>query len=76
MSNSDGESNITGVLICQENFFFDPISSVCKPSCSSWLMFSRSDTIVSRVFIGISTAIGILTTVVIIILSFARYRNM
>ena len=76
MNNSDGESNITGGLICQENFFVDPVSGLCKPSCSSWLMFNRFDTIVSRVFIGISTVIGILTTIVIVILSFARYRNM
>lgn len=48
----------------------------CKPECSTWIMFSRTAETASLVVIGAATVVGILTTTVIILLSFVRFRNM
>ena len=63
-------------LICQEDFFYDPESDSCRPECSKWLMYTRSAEIASLVVTGIATVIGILTTIVIIILSFVKFKSM
>ena len=73
--NFQGEyANSTSV--CPEDFFPDPVSSgECKPQCSSWIMYSRPLELVTYVAIGSTTVIGILTTAVIIVLSFVHFKN-
>ena len=76
-TNDSNDSVVLSTLVCREDFFLDPSDGgSCKPNCNSWLMFSQSAKTVSTVIIGISTVIGILTTVVMIVLSFVRFRNM
>ena len=76
---SDQKMNVNSTgSVCQENFFADPDvnGGLCKPKCSTWLMYTRTTEIASLVVIGTATVIGILTTVVIIILSFVQFRSM
>ena len=61
-------------LVCRENFFLE--DGICKPNCNTWLMFQPSTEKASLAVIGICAVVGILTTVIIIILSFVRYRDM
>ena len=69
--------NITLTSVCPEDFFADPMSDgQCKPQCSSWMMYSQPLEMVTYVMIGSTTVIGILTTAIIIILSFVYYRTM
>ena len=66
--------NLQNATICQEDFFLS--GGLCKPKCSTWLMYSQTAEIASLVIIGTATVIGILTTVVIIILSFVQFKSL
>ena len=70
--------NDTTSLVCQKDFFLENVGGnlQCKPSCSSWLMYSQSAETASLVIIGTASVVGILTTVVIVILAFVRFNNM
>ena len=63
--------------VCPKDFFVDPISDgQCKPQCSSWMTYSQPLETASYVIIGLTTVIGILTTAVVIVLSFVRFKSM
>ena len=62
-------------LFCTEDFFINDASD-CKPKCSSWTMYKKSAETVLLVIVGINTIAGILTTIVIVMLSFTYFRNM
>lgn len=67
--------------VCSKDFFSDQgngtqSSEYCKPKCSSWLMFSQSVELTNQVIIGLTTIIGILSTIVIIFLSCAYFKSM
>ena len=72
----DNVSTSESVRVCREDFFPDPVSGHCKPRCSSWLMFDQPTEIASLAVIGISTVVGILTTVVIITVSCIHFKSM
>ena len=61
-------------IVCDDDFFLK--GDVCRPRCSSWVMFSWSAETVSLSVIGVSTLIGILSTIIVIILSLVLFRNM
>jgi hypothetical protein len=64
-------------LICQENFFPDPATGgFCKPKCSQWVMYQQPAETISLAIIGIATVIGIVTTIVMVILSFVHFTSM
>ena len=71
------EEYANSTSVCPEDFAADLMSSgECKPQCSSWMTYSRPLELASYVTIGSTTVIGILTTAVIIILSFVHFKNM
>ena len=78
----DMQKTIDDVMsVCKQEFFSDTANDSqspgqCKPKCSSWLTFSQSSELASKVVIGLSTVIGMLTTIMIIILSFVCFKNM
>ena len=61
-------------VVCIDDFFLE--EDTCRPSCSSWTMFSQSAEMASISVIGISTVAGIISTIIIITLSLVRVRNM
>ena len=75
MNNYSSTNILIQNIVCSEDFFLND-DAFCRPKCQSWLMFSRTAETASLAIIGSATVIGILTTVVIIILSFVHYRKM
>ena len=70
-------SNGNTTSVCPKDFFADPKSGgECKPQCSSWITYSQPLEMAAYVIIGSTTVIGILTTAVIIVLSFLCFKNM
>ena len=68
-------------LSCRESFF--PASAtggdggrLCKPKCSQWVMYDQPTETVSLAIIGTSTVVGIVTTIVVVILSCIHFRSM
>jgi hypothetical protein len=68
----ENEANFSAV--CSDDFFLN--GDLCRPKCSSWTMFSQSAETASVSVIGISTVIGIISTIIITTLSLVRVRNM
>ena len=64
------------MLICNEDFFPDNNISECRPNCETWNLYSGISETLTFVVIGLSTAVGLITTVVILILSLTKFRNM
>ena len=72
-----GSNGNTTSSVCPKDFFADPISDgQCKPQCNSWMMYSQPLEMVTYVLIGSTTVIGMLTTAIIVILSFVHYKSM
>ena len=70
-------ANDNTTSVCPNDFFADPMNGgECKPQCSSWMTYSQTLEIATYVIIGSTTVIGILTTAVIIILSFVHFKSM
>ena len=69
--------NDSAELVCRENFFPDPASGgFCKPKCSQWLMYLQPAETISLAIIGIATVVGIVTTIVMVIVSFVHFTSM
>ena len=68
-------ANDSTTLFCTEDFFINDAGD-CKPNCNSWTMYSKTVETAALVIVGTSLVIGILTTIVIIILSFTSYKTM
>lgn len=68
-------ANDSTTLFCTEDFFIDDVGD-CNPSCSSWTMHSKPVEKAALIIVGISQVIGILSTIVIIILSFTSFKIM
>ena len=66
----NNETNINSTaLVCDDGFYRD--GDLCLPSCHVWRTFHQSEETTSLAFIGTATIIGIITTIVIITLSFS-----
>ena len=63
------------IQLCSEDFFLNDDGD-CKPNCNHWTMNDKPVDTALRVILGTSIAIGIMTTIVIITVSFVSFRKM
>ena len=64
------------VLECTKGFYQENISSVCQPSCYTWIEYSEGLSIFSDVVVFISAFMGFVAAIAVIILSCLRHKKM
>ena len=72
------QRNATTIAVqeCSEGFYRENGSSICIPSCHTWLQYSRGLSISYDVVVFISAFIGYLISTVIIVLSYLVRKRM
>lgn len=63
-------------LVCSKDFFEERESGLCVPSCYTWSEFSSVERIAIDVLVGLSSWIGLIVAIVIIVISAVRYKSM
>ena len=64
------------LLECCEDFYYEEGSRACFPSCYSWKESSHESTVARDVILLISVIIGVISALVVIIISVIRFKKM
>lgn len=63
-------------LPCSEGFYREDPSSICVPSCFSWLQYSKAVSISIDVMVFLTAFLGFGAAVAVIVVSFLRRKRM
>lgn len=73
---SESSGKELNTTVCRDDFYYDNSSQLCKPQCGVWTHFTPSK---GRVVLGLrlfAASFGLISSVLVLALSFAQYKRM
>ena len=73
---TSSNTSTSELLNCREDFFHEEGSEICVPSCYTWKEYSQTETVAIDVIVLSSVIVGFISGLLVLILSFIRFKRM
>ena len=76
ISGSGGSGEEMLDIACSDEFFFDNSTQLCRPECGVWTHFTPSRGTLVAGFRLFGSLLGVISSLIVLILSCAQYKRM